>query len=113
MFLLLILLLILVLGMIVINIAVQDAEMKPYKGTYIFLLGTCIHWGLFLTSFYVVLPESMADWLWDSIWMGLISLGTVMAILEFKKSLILSVLLVGFAGINLMFFLLTVMIGSM
>lgn len=111
--LLLLVLLILILAMIVISIAIQDVDARPYKVTYLFLGTVCIQWGLYLTGIYASLPEDSASWIWDATWIGIVCIGLLASILEFKKSIILSILLVSFAGFQLLFFLFSLFISRM
>ncbi|XKH49589.1 hypothetical protein LG275_08025 [Chryseomicrobium palamuruense] len=110
---LLILIPILLFGMIVVTIAVQDAAAKPFKVTYLFLGFVCIQWGLYLTGIYASVPEDSASWLWDATWIGTVCIGFVASILEFRKSMLLSVLLLGFTGVQLLFFLFSLFISRM
>lgn len=111
--LLIILILILTFSMIVVTIAIQDIDGRPYKVTYLFLGAVCIQWGLFLTGIYASAPEDSATWLWDVTWIGIVCMGLIASILEFRKSILLSILLVVFAGFQLLFFLFSLLISSM
>lgn len=105
--------LILILIMIAIEITILDAADKPFKLTYVFLLSVLIQWVLYLSGVYASLPESISDRLWDVFWIGIICMGVLVAVLEFKKSMLLSVLLAGFTALQLMFFIFTLSFSQM
>lgn len=105
--------LILILIMIIIKIMILDVAEKPFKLTYVFLLAVFIQWMLYLSGVYASLPESVSDRLWDVLWSGIICMGVLVAVLEFKKSMLLSVLLASFTGVQLMYFLFTLSISQM
>ncbi|MGN7476431.1 hypothetical protein ACTHOQ_01145 [Solibacillus silvestris] len=86
---------------------------KPAKLSYTFLALTVVVWACFLTGVFTLFPDKTANILWESSWIGLLILGFVTFIYEFKnsKAYAFSALIICF--INGSFYMFAKLIASM
>ncbi|RCW63918.1 hypothetical protein [Saliterribacillus persicus] len=76
---------------------------SPYKGTYIIYGLLIIHWILYVSGFYVLLPISVSDLIFIPIWFVLCTLGAIYTVLEFKNNIAFAVQLAGFTFLSSVF----------
>ncbi|MBD8032342.1 hypothetical protein [Solibacillus merdavium] len=59
---------------------------KPSKLSYLLLCLTIAIWTSFLTGVFTLLPDRLANVLWEGSWIGILILGFIAFLYEFKKN---------------------------
>lgn len=86
---------------------------RPSKLSYIFLSLTAVIWICFLTGVFTLLPDKLANILWEFGWIGLLIFGFVTFIYEFKNSKAYAFAALIICFINGSFYMFSKLISSM
>ena len=99
--------------LIVTLYAIKPDTLKPSKLYYVLLIFTVIIWVSFLTGMSTIFPDKFSLILWNSCWIGILILGGITFIFEFKRSLAFAFSALLISLINGGFYLLAKFIASM
>ncbi|GEN52667.1 hypothetical protein [Halobacillus faecis] len=100
----------LLLGVIIVVVSSHIVKKRgrgplPYKTSLSIGVVLLIHWVLWLSGFYALLPVGVADAIFLPAWMVMCALGAVCAGWEFKHNAAFAVPLAGFTLISFVFVL--------
>ena len=91
---------------------VSDSK-KPSKLSYIFLGLTIAIWTSFLTGIFTLFPDRLANGLWEFSWIGILILGFIVFLYEFKNSMAYSFSALIICCLNGSFYMFAKFISSM
>lgn len=86
---------------------------KPSKLSEIFLGLAAVIWICFLTGVFTLLPDTLANVLWESSWIGLLILGFITFIYEYRNSKAYAFVALIICFINGGFYMFSKLISSM
>ncbi|MGO1470721.1 MAG: hypothetical protein ACTHW2_11920 [Tissierella sp.] len=86
---------------------------KPFKSSFVALALIVLNWILFLSDFYVYLPEKIGDMIFTPIWVLVSIIGIISSFREYKNNLFFSLLILVLSVISIIMIMLTLLIGSM
>ena len=99
--------------LIVILFSLKPDTVKASKLYFAFIIFTVIIWISFLTGLFTIFPDEFSLILWNICWIGILILGGITFIYEFKRSLVFAFTALLISMINGGFYLLAKFIASM